>query len=680
MVHTADNVENKNVSLQGTTVCTFVNSRQASVVVDKIWKINGVDYGPASGVVSGLGLTAQLKIAGTNQAWGVARTGFLAGESTSFTEEASSSNSLCTIDSQLVTLDHGNPVIPANGALPYSTGALLGGSNGYTITNTVTCVAQVTLLKVVQNGPALASAWTLSANDGGSGADLSGPTGTSGSIKADTVYTLSEDNADPRYDQVGPWTCTNGVTVTAGTINVGKGVSTTCTVTNATAKLTLIKQVVNDSGGTLSASSWTLGFTPSGGATTTSGPGAESPGTSYWVNPGTAYTVSESGPNTYAASVNCGAGNVNGTSTQVTPAANTEVTCTFTNNDKPGHLTLIKIVDNGDTQSGYDESDFTLSANGPTPISGLTGEAVITNATVNAGSYTLSEDGPAGYDDGDGWSCTGGTLTGDSVLVGLNADVTCTITNTAIAPTLTLIKYVDNGTSGLETLPEAWTLQASGPEVFSGPGGFAASPVPVGTYALSEFNGPDGYDAEAWICSKDMVDATHVELVLAENVVCSIRNVADETHLTLVKNVVNGQSGGSAVATDFTLTATGPSTFGGAGGASEVVEVGSYDLSETTQPGYTASAWSCSGAGGTQDDADTVSLALGANVTCTITNTAIAPKLTIDKVVVNGDTGSTLTKTSWTLERRRSRGPRRSERARHGHGPGRQLRPVGGRP
>ena len=60
-------------------------------------------------------------------------------------------------------------------------------------------------------------------------------------------------------------------------------------------------------------------------------------------------------------------------------------------------MTLIKQVvnDNGGTA---EETDWTLSADGPTPISGSTGDPAITNAPVQVGTYDLSESGPPGYD------------------------------------------------------------------------------------------------------------------------------------------------------------------------------------------------------------------------------------------------------------------------------------------
>ena len=44
----------------------------------------------------------------------------------------------------------------------------------------------------------------------------------------------------------------------------------------------------------------------------------------------------------------------------------------------------------------------------------------------------------------------------------LDEDVTCTITNTADAPTLTLVKVVDNGATGATSVANDWDLTATG--------------------------------------------------------------------------------------------------------------------------------------------------------------------------------------------------------------------------
>lgn len=93
------------------------------------------------------------------------------------------------------------------------------------------------------------------------------------------------------------------------------------------------------------------------------------------------------------------------------------------------------------------------------------------------------------------------------------------------------------------------------------------------------------------------------------------------TTLTLEKVVVN-DNGGTSLDTDWTLSASGPSPISGVEGGASVtnaeVTPGTYDLSEAGPAGYTASAWVCTG--GTQDDDDTVTIAAGEHVTCTIIN------------------------------------------------------------
>lgn len=85
--------------------------------------------------------------------------------------------------------------------------------------------------------------------------------------------------------------------------------------------------------------------------------------------------------------------------------------------------------------------------------------------------------------------------------------------------------------------------------------------------------------------------------------------------LQLIKQV----SGGSAVPTDFTLSAAGPTPISGAGGVGpSTVDPGTYTLSETSVVDYTAGTWLCTG--GTQAG-NQVTIASGQTVVCTIANT-----------------------------------------------------------
>jgi uncharacterized repeat protein (TIGR01451 family) len=123
-----------------------------------------------------------------------------------------------------------------------------------------------------------------------------------------------------------------------------------------------------------------------------------------------------------------------GTGTYTIPGTATgsggELTCAFTNVRQPV-LTLVKTVtnDNGGTQVA---TAWTLSAAGPTNISGITGNAAVTNAVVTAGNYTLSESAtPTGYTVGT-YSCVkngGAAVVSNSLTLAAGDTATCTINN-----------------------------------------------------------------------------------------------------------------------------------------------------------------------------------------------------------------------------------------------------------
>ena len=163
--------------------------------------------------------------------------------------------------------------------------------------------------------------------------------------------------------------------------------------------------------------------------------------------------------------------------------------------------------------------------------------------------------------------------------------------------------------------------------------------------AYSVDEGPAGYSATLSAeCSGTAEVGGHY--------ICTVTNDDDAPSLTLVKDVTN-DNGGTAVATDWTLTASGPTGFSGTtpalNGAS--FDAGTYDLSETgRRPATRPSAWVC--VGGSQSDDDTIVIGLGDDVTCTITNDDDAPTLTLIKHVVN-DNGGTAVATDLDDDRRR---------------------------
>ncbi len=124
------------------------------------------------------------------------------------------------------------------------------------------------------------------------------------------------------------------------------------------------------------------------------------------------------------------------------------------------------------------------------------------------------------------------------------------------------------------------------------------------------------------------------------------------TTLTLVKQVLDGEDSPSA----WTLAADGPVDFSGTANGPAVTNVavtpGAYNLSELNGPsGYVGSNWLC--VGGTQNDADTVTIADGQNVTCTVVNyfTCENPDVRYADNVVAYDQGVRKNNTAITLDR-----------------------------
>lgn len=93
---------------------------------------------------------------------------------------------------------------------------------------------------------------------------------------------------------------------------------------------------------------------------------------------------------------------------------------------------------------------------------------------------------------------------------------------------------------------------------------------------------------------------------------------APVTRLTLIKELFSPVDAPS----DWTLSAAGPTSFSGVANSADVTNIeidpGTYDLSEAGPGNYNASVWNC--VGGTVDDADTVTIAEGEDVTCTVIN------------------------------------------------------------
>jgi fimbrial isopeptide formation D2 family protein len=440
------------------------------------------------------------------------------------------------------------------------------------------------------------------------------------------TYTITEDQADSDGYSTEYSNCTQVVVV--------HNQSATCTITNSDTapKLIVKKHVINNNGGLLNASDFTMNVTGTN-VSDNSFAGDEN-GVEITLNAG-AYSVDESTNNDYAKTI--------GENCVGTIALGETKTCIITNDDKQPSLTLTKYVttDNGGNAI---PTNWTLTADGPTPVSGLGGST--SDANFNAGTYTLSETGgPVGYAP-QGWICEGGQQNGNQITVGLGQNVSCTITNDDEAPVLVLLKNLNPELFGSNAGIGNFTLKAkdsNNSEAISNTSGNANSGADFqsGEYTLSEtssFNA-NTYEASDWSClingsnTPTILVGGVINLGLADNAVCTITNEMKPATL-IVEKVVKNDNGGKAKVTDYSYKINqGSSTYFDADGSvTNQLNKGTYTVVEdqANANGYETSY---------SDDCTDVFIDNGETKTCTITNDDISPKLTLTKITPNDNGG-----------------------------------------
>lgn len=200
--------------------------------------------------------------------------------------------------------------------------------------------------------------------------------------------------------------------------------------------------------------------------------------------------------------------------------------------DKLAQLRLVKVVINDDGGTA-DKSQWTLKAR----LNG--GEFVSfpqdTWVTVSAGTYKLTEEGPAGYD----WtklSCEDSkktSVTSPVVDLKKGAKVTCTFTNDdkkqPKTGKLKLVKKVVNAHGGT-AVPGDWELQINQNGQWRTLPQGQFEQLPEGTYQLRETGGPAGYTLTSLHCVDQDDDDnpnrknSSVEIDKNHRVVCTFTN------------------------------------------------------------------------------------------------------------------------------------------------------------
>ncbi|MBI2984669.1 MAG: DUF11 domain-containing protein [Candidatus Kerfeldbacteria bacterium] len=253
--------------------------------------------------------------------------------------------------------------------------------------------------------------------------------------------------------------------------SIALGETKVCTVTNddVPPTITLIKQVINDDGGTAGPDDFGL----------TIGGQAVQSGQALAVPVDQPMTVDEVGRPGYAFVSLTGdkecPGKLGGT---VSLYPGQHVTCTITNDDIEPQLTVTKIVinDNGGTA---EVKDFDLFVDTTQVESGA-------ENGFDAGTYTISEGtNQSGYEVTLGGDCNAK----GEVTLNLGDVKHCTITNDDIAPRLTVIKHVVSQSAATKTAGD-FTIFVNGVEVsdpsFPGDEGGTTVTLDTGAYFVDE--------------------------------------------------------------------------------------------------------------------------------------------------------------------------------------------------
>jgi hypothetical protein len=474
--------------------------------------------------------------------------------------------------------------------------------------------AKLTVKKIVVGGSAVPSDFTLTVTDTTTNTVLDSSPGSSVghqvSIPGGDNYKVTESGAQTAdYVESDSAGCT-GTAVANGT--------PTCTITNSdTAALTVKKVVV----GPGQPSDFTLTVTDTTTNTVLDSSPGSAAGHQVAVPVGDSYTVTESGA-TVANYMSASTAGCSGAATQGgTPS------CTITNTAKPSALTVKKIVVGGAAQP----SDFTLTVTDTTANTVLdsspgssSGHAVAGGVPAGHG-YTVTESGAqtSNYNESDSAACTG--------IAPANGTLTCTITNT-LKPTILTVKKVVVGPGQPSDFTLTVTDTTTNTVLNSSPGSAAGTQVavPAGdSYAVTESGAQTGNYVES-----DSAGCTGMATVNG-TASCTITNTAKPTTLTVTKIVV----GGSAAASDFTLTVTDTTTNavldsspGSSSGKQVLVPAGhGYSVTESGAQTGSYNESDSAGCTGTATANGTVS--------CTITNTVKPPKpakLTVILRVVGG--------------------------------------------
>jgi uncharacterized protein (DUF2141 family) len=315
------------------------------------------------------------------------------------------------------------------------------------------------------------------------------------------------------------------------------------------------------------------------------------------------------------------------------------VTANFGNQGR-GTITVIK-----DLVPKSDSGKFNLLIDGQSYADNVGDGGTTGSIAVAAGSHDVSETAGSNTSLDDytttnvchaqyrGGAGSGTSVNGINVAPGENW--ICTFTNTRQTGTITVTKVVNNNHGG-KAAPADFPLYVNGIQVTSG---ITNTYNANQSYTVNESGGPAGYEQTSLVCSDDngQLPSATFTLASAEHVSCVITNEDIAPILTVTK-VVNNPFGTALDPSAFPLYVDGISVTSGV--STTQFGAGNHTVTESQQPGYEFTGVS----GDCSYDKDTkiisLSMDIGGTYTCTLTNTAVQPKLIVKKHVINDNGGN----------------------------------------
>ncbi|HKM19976.1 MAG TPA: VWA domain-containing protein [Candidatus Dojkabacteria bacterium] len=323
------------------------------------------------------------------------------------------------------------------------------------------------------------------------------PTGT---------YSITEVEANQRgYTTTYSDNCTNNV-------NIQKGDTVTCTITNTPSAPTLkiVKDVINDNGGnaTISTFGITLTDTP---LTFGDGTPVNETTTRYEATPtvvaNKTYTLSELDKTKTGYEQKKLECLDTDTNTRVDNKGvfrlnlGQNIECKIVNDDIVPVLILDKEVNNKDLPwyLRKSASAWTLTATGPTTLSGKGrsnyANDVPSGKKFKAGTYTLSETNIPGFKSVNGWVCNGVALGEDNkITLGVGDRVTCKIVNESVYGKIIVKKLVEPKTD-----PTLFTFTGDVAGIIGHNGEISKYVIP-GEYSVTE-KSKDGWNLRDLTCT-----------------------------------------------------------------------------------------------------------------------------------------------------------------------------------